>query len=104
MLPGRRGLRSIERMFDTVEMAEQPPWWQYPTQCHHGHVWGPGLVTVGWMPCECPEARAANLGHLWVRCHAEPGCASVWYRPSHSPASQLTGTPYAADPKLICRS
>jgi hypothetical protein len=27
---------------------------------------------MGWMPCECPEAQAANLGHLWVRCHAVP--------------------------------
>jgi hypothetical protein len=43
----------------------------------------PGLVTVGWMPCECPEAQAENLGHLWVRCHAAEGCSSVWYRPAH---------------------
>lgn len=29
------------------------------------------------MPCDCPEARAANLGHRWVRCHAAPGCLST---------------------------
>ena len=23
---------------------------------------------VGWTPCECPEALAANTGHLWIRC------------------------------------
>ena len=67
-------------------MTELPAWWSYPKQCHHGHEWGPGLVTVGWMPCECPEAQAENTGHLWVRCHAAEGCLSIWYRPAHSPS------------------
>jgi hypothetical protein len=49
---------------------------------------GAGLVTVGWMPCECPEAQAGNLGHLWVSC-AAPGCPSIWYRPAHSPGPCL---------------
>jgi hypothetical protein len=72
-------------------MSERPAWWSYPTHCHHGHDWGPGLVTVGWMPCECPEAQAAELGHLWVRCHAEPGCTSIWYRRQHNPGSGAVG-------------
>ena len=46
-------------------MTERPFWWQYPTQCHHVHEWGPGLVTAGWMLCECPEAQAGIPGHLW---------------------------------------
>ena len=72
-------------MFDTDRMTQLPAWWAYPTWCPYGHEWGPGLVTVGWMPCECPEAQAANTGHLWVRCQAELGCTSIWYRPAHSP-------------------
>jgi hypothetical protein len=44
--------------------------------------------TVGWMVCECPEAQAENMGHLWVRFHAEPGCASIWYRPAYSPSPE----------------
>jgi hypothetical protein len=75
-------------MFDTGGMTERPEWWQYPEQCHHGHEWGPGLVTVGWMPCDCPEAQAENMGHLWVRCHAAEGCSSIWYRPAHSPSPE----------------
>ena len=43
------------------------------------------LVTVGWMPGDCPGAKTAKLGHLWVRCHAEPGCPSIWYPPRHQP-------------------
>jgi hypothetical protein len=38
---------------------------------------------VGWMPCDCASALAAEgFGHLWVRCRA-PGCSSIWYRPPH---------------------
>jgi hypothetical protein len=29
------------------------------------------------MPCDCPEALADHLGHLWVRCHAVPRCSAV---------------------------
>jgi hypothetical protein len=83
-----RLLAALEFVFDTCRMAtERPTWWRYPTRCHHGHEWGPGLVTVGWSPCECPEAQAEDMGHLWVRCHAVPGCSSIWYRPEHSPAA-----------------
>ena len=78
-------LPHIEYMFDTCQMTTRPSWWSYPTHCASDHVWGPGLVTVGWMPCECPEAQAENMGHLWVRCRAVEGCSSVWYRPAHSP-------------------
>jgi hypothetical protein len=67
-------------------MTDRPSWWAYPERCYHGHEWGPGQVTVGWLPCECPEAQAENLGHLWVGCQAEPGCTSIWYRPAHSPS------------------
>ena len=82
---GGMDLRRVERMFDTVLMTDRPAWWQYPTECHHGHEWGPGLVTVGWTPCDCPEAKAEKLGHLYVRCRAVEGCSSIWYRPAHSP-------------------
>lgn len=80
---------SIERAFDPQRMPDRPSWWSYPMNCHHGHEWGPGLVTVGWVPCECPEAQAEKMGHLWVRCHGAPGCASIWYRPTHSPGPPL---------------
>ncbi|HEY2075583.1 MAG TPA: hypothetical protein VGH53_04535 [Streptosporangiaceae bacterium] len=72
-------------MFDTGGMAVFPDWWSYPKHCHHGHEWGPGLVAVGWQPCDCPEAKADNLGHLYVRCRAD-GCPAIWYRPRHQPA------------------
>ena len=53
-----------------------------------GHEWGPGLITVSWVLCECPPAQAAReragggpAGHLAVFCNASPGCRPVWYRP-----------------------
>jgi len=64
----------------------RPDWWCYPLQCSAGHPWAPGRVTVGWMPCDCPNAAANKvLGHLWVRCRAV-GCPSIWYRPWHEPS------------------
>src|SRR5215469_16571753 len=66
-----------------MSAVARPDWWSYPLECAAGHPWGPGRVTVGWMPCDCPNARANRvLGHLWVRCRAE-GCSSIWYRPRH---------------------
>jgi len=50
-------------LVDAVEKSERPALWSYLTHCANGHQWGPGLVTVGWMPCECPEAQAKNIGH-----------------------------------------
>lgn len=44
---------------------------ELPGACHHGHCWEPGLVTAGWQPCDCPEAKADTLGHLYVGCCAE---------------------------------
>ena len=65
----------------------RPDWWCYPLECAQGHPWGPGRVTVGWMPCDCESALAGNqLGHLWVRCRTN-GCPSIWYRPRHSKQS-----------------
>jgi hypothetical protein len=53
-----------------------------------GHGWGPGRIIVGWMPCDCPPARAEREhgpGHIVVYCDAAPGCRSAWYRPRHEP-------------------
>jgi len=68
--------------------VRRPGWWCYPQRCSNGHEWGPGLITVSWVPCDCPPAVAARGGyfgaaHLAVYCDAEPGCQSVWYRPRH---------------------
>ncbi|HSZ45652.1 MAG TPA: hypothetical protein VK823_09970 [Streptosporangiaceae bacterium] len=66
-----------------MSAVTRPDWWWYPLACSAGHPWAPGLVTVGWMPCDCASALAAEgFGHLWVRCRA-PGCSSIWYRPPH---------------------
>jgi hypothetical protein len=51
------------------------------------------------MPCDCEEARAGKMGHLYVQCTAEPGCSSIWYRPAHTanpsfPAGGLMGSPW----------
>jgi MarR family transcriptional regulator, organic hydroperoxide resistance regulator len=63
----------------------RPTWWSYPAHCQVGHPWAPGLVIVGWMPCDCPAAlREPGHGHLWVRCRAA-GCREIWYRPEHTP-------------------
>ncbi len=67
----------------------RPAWWCYPERCPHGHEWAPGQVTVGWMPCDCPQALGQpGRGHLWVRCRAD-GCLAIWYQPPHqdTPAS-----------------
>ena len=62
----------------------RPKWWKYPLSCPHGHRWAPGLVIVGWMPCDCPGAKTdPGRGHLWVRCRAAD-CPGIWYRPEHT--------------------
>jgi hypothetical protein len=35
-----------------------PGWWCYPERCQNGHEWGPGLITVAWVLCDCPPAQA----------------------------------------------
>lgn len=59
-------------------MGDLPDWWCYPEQCGNGHLWGPGLVRVGWTPCPC----AGGPGHLRVHC-VQPGCHDTWYDPPH---------------------
>ena len=52
--------------------VQRPNWWCYPERCANGHEWGPGLITVSWMPCDCPPAAAAREhgpGHMVVYCH-----------------------------------
>jgi hypothetical protein len=47
--------------------VRRPEWWFYPERCANGHEWGPGLITVSWMPCDCPPALAAREhgpGHM----------------------------------------
>src|SRR5258707_3853810 len=73
--------------------VRRPDWWAYPTECQHGHPWGPGRVLVGWSPCDCAPARAERPrgpGHLTVLCRTE-GCTSVWYKPRHDKASRTWG-------------
>jgi hypothetical protein len=73
--------------------VRRPDWWCYPERCQNGHEWGPGLITVSWVLCDCPAAQAASgggaAGHMAVFCNAAPGCRSVWYRPRHE--SGLSG-------------
>ena len=67
--------------------VRRPDWWSrfYPEHCPNGHEWGPGLIIVSWMLCDCPAAAAFGApgpaGHLAVYCNAAPRCRSVWYRP-----------------------
>ena len=35
-------------------------WWCCPERCQNGHEWGPGLITVSWMLCDCPPDQAAR--------------------------------------------
>jgi hypothetical protein len=73
--------------------VRRPDWWCYPERCQNGHEWGPGLITVSWVLCDCPAAQAASgggaAGHMAVFCNAAPGCRSVWYRPRHEPGLSL---------------
>jgi hypothetical protein len=56
-----------------------------------GHRWTPGKIIVSWLPCaECPGGRSNHNGHLRVSCR-EPGCSSVWYRPTHAAGAEITG-------------
>lgn len=69
----------------SVATVPVPDWWNYPRTCPAGHAWGPGRVLVGWTPCNCPPALAAQpkgAGHLTVRCDS-PGCTARWYKPRH---------------------
>jgi len=47
-----------------------------PATLQNGHEWGPGLIIVSWVLCDCPSARAAQeraggpAGHIAVFCNA----------------------------------
>ncbi len=63
---------------DAIPAPEQrPEWWKLPEQCENGHEWGPGLVDVYRIPCECQPAQATHT-HLTLICQA-PGCRSHWH-------------------------
>src|ERR1022692_4671965 len=71
--------RSIACLNTTVEQVRLPV---IPDQCRMHHPWGPGLVTIGWEPCECAPAQAARGGHIAVRC-LQPRCEEEWLAPRH---------------------
>jgi hypothetical protein len=56
MAPG--GPPGSDLCSDRVVDVRRPAWWCYPTECEHGHPWGPNRVIVSWMPCHCPPAVA----------------------------------------------
>ncbi|MBV9853597.1 MAG: hypothetical protein JOY82_03595 [Streptosporangiaceae bacterium] len=45
-----------------------------PGTCPEGHYLGPGLVTIGWMPCGCrsaadySERTGGGPGHRYIVC------------------------------------
>jgi hypothetical protein len=56
--------------------VRRPAWWCYPERCQNGHEWGPGLITVSWVLCDCPPAQAVRervgggpAGHMAVFCN-----------------------------------
>lgn len=70
--------------------VHRPDWWYYPERCQNEREWGPGLITVSWVLCDCPPAMAAReragggpAGHMAVFCNAAPRYRSMWYRPRH---------------------
>ena len=71
--------RSIACLNTIVEQVRLPV---IPEQCRMHHPWGPGLVTIGWEPCECAPAQAARGGHIAVRC-LQPRCEEEWLAPLH---------------------
>ena len=56
------------------DMDARPNCWCYPERCRNGHEWGPGLITVWWVLCDCRPTRAARgagRGRLGIwRCAA----------------------------------
>src|SRR6266550_6303503 len=83
---------STSRRTDRSLAVHGGPWccqvsdhtWSTRSAGAHGHEWAPGLITVSWMPCDCPPAAAAREhgpGHMVVYCEAAPGCRSAWYQP-----------------------
>ena len=85
----RRNAGSRTRVLIVPMGVRRPAWWCYPERCQNGHEWGPGLITVCWVLCDCPAAQAASgggaAGHMAVFCNAAPRCRSVWYRPRCEP-------------------
>ncbi|HLU97401.1 MAG TPA: hypothetical protein VKZ89_11225 [Thermobifida alba] len=53
--------------------------------CPYGHPLEPGRVLVGWSPCTCPSAWAANKGHRTTQCLtcADHHITTVRYDPPH---------------------
>lgn len=53
--------------------------------CPYGHQLGTGRVTIGWWPCECPNAQAAAYGHQITTCLPcrEEGWTTRRYDPPH---------------------
>jgi len=86
--------------------VRRPHWWCYPERCQKGHEWGPGLITVSWVLCDCPTARATSgggaAGHMAVFCNVK-GCQSVWYRPRHEPQA-LPGSDRSPAPAISAPS
>lgn len=73
---------STDRMRDFL----RPDWWPYPAACRQGHTWGPGRVTVGWIPCGCgggPGTSPSGCG--------QPGCRETWHDPAHAPGADQRG-------------
>jgi hypothetical protein len=46
------------------------------------HPWGPGLVSIEWVECDCPAAEQARGGHITFRC-GHVGCLETWQAPRH---------------------
>lgn len=68
-----------------IEHVSERPW-----LCPENHWLGPGLVTVGWMPCDCPPAMEAGKqgkgrGHMWWKCRAceDEGRQTFIHDPPH---------------------
>jgi len=60
-----------------------------PTHCPAGHELKAPLLTLGWLPCACPEALGNFNGHHFVTCLRE-GCRRTTYVPPHDPAGDVT--------------
>ena len=53
--------------------------------CPNGHQLRTGRVLVGWSPCNCAAAWAANKGHRTTQCRdcEDEGWTTVRYEPHH---------------------
>jgi len=78
-------LAIIERKFDIVRWLCVLRGGDMPLSVTTGTIRVQAWSQLGGPSCECPEPRAATMGHLRARCEVSQDASLFWYRPAQSP-------------------